>query len=557
MKKSLLSLLLIVSVFGYAQQYVSIVSGVATSALSRAPQGTQRYIRTCYIIPPSEISASGLPNASVLSAISFEYSIAQSEATTGTLKVYLQNTTDATYLKTSTTWTNVINGMTMVHDNATTTIPASTGFWDIPFVGGSSFTYSGGGIYVAFEYENASGTIATTSNTALCNNSLAGSLRNAASTSVMPTVLGATASAFRPNTRFAFPSTCILPTNVSVNSVSATSANISFTAPTVVPASGYEYLLSTTLTAPTASTPATGTSTTTTILLNSLDPTTTYYLWVRSVCSTMNKSIWSLQPFIFHTATVVPYSTGFEVPTGQSLFVNQGWANQVTGNTGAWQLYADTTTPPFNADAGINFIGSAIFTDVSMNAYMFSRPVVMTGGVLYQISYKYRVLSTATTTVPMAFRVVTNTTNTSTGVNVLTTKTGVNNLTYISETLDFTPATTGTYYIGFHNNTPTATGATTNNLIFIDTFSVSTNLSNQSFDNDAFSLYPNPSSDFLNISNPNNVEIKNISVIDINGRTIKNINSATTINVSDLNAGVYFVTIETAEGKSTKKFIKE
>ena len=94
-------------------------------------------------------------------------------------------------------------------------------------------------------------------------------------------------------------------------------------------------------------------------------------------------------------------------------------------------------------------------------------------------------------------------------------------------------------------------------LIFIDTFSVSTNLSNQSFDNDAFSLYPNPSSDFLNISNPNNVEIKNISVIDINGRTIKNINSATTINVSDLNAGVYFVTIETAEGKSTKKFIKE
>ena len=62
----------------------------------------------------------------------------------------------------------------------------------------------------------------------------------------------------------------------------------------------------------------------------------------------------------------------------------------------------------------------------------------------------------------------------------------------------------------------------------------------------------------LNISNTNNVEIKNISVTDINGRVVKNeTGSLTQINVSDLNAGVYFVTIEAAEGKTTKKFIKQ
>ena len=33
--------------------------------------------------------------------------------------------------------------------------------------------------------------------------------------------------------------------------------------------------------------------------------------------------------------------------------------------------------------------------------------------------------------------------------------------------------------------------------------------------------------------------------------------SLTQINVSDLNAGVYFVTIETNEGKATKKFMKQ
>jgi hypothetical protein len=75
---------------------------------------------------------------------------------------------------------------------------------------------------------------------------------------------------------------------------------------------------------------------------------------------------------------------------------------------------------------------------------------------------------------------------------------------------------------------------------------------------DSFLIYPNPTSSILNISNPNSVEIKNISVVDINGRIVKNqSDSLSQINVSDLNAGVYFVTIEAAEGKTTKKFIKQ
>lgn len=74
----------------------------------------------------------------------------------------------------------------------------------------------------------------------------------------------------------------------------------------------------------------------------------------------------------------------------------------------------------------------------------------------------------------------------------------------------------------------------------------------------SFAIYPNPTSNVLNISNTNNYEIKNISVVDINGRVVKNESGAMTqINVSDLNAGVYFVTIEAAEGKTTKKFIKQ
>ena len=82
--------------------------------------------------------------------------------------------------------------------------------------------------------------------------------------------------------------------------------------------------------------------------------------------------------------------------------------------------------------------------------------------------------------------------------------------------------------------------------------------SSESFNSNLFSIYPNPTSSIFNISNPNNVEIKSISVVDINGRIVKNqSDSLSQINVSDLNAGVYFVTIEAAEGKTTKKFIKQ
>jgi hypothetical protein len=176
-----------------------------TSGNSRAPQGTQRYIRTAYLITAAEIANVGVPNGAAFYSLGFNYYTAQNVATTGTLKIYLQNTSDATFLK-STTWSNgstgTIDGMTMV-DSASATIPAAAGPWDIPFANGSPFTYTGGGLYVAFEYQNASGTVATTANVAICNTDLAAGLRNAFSTTTPPTTLSGS-SAFRPETRVGY-----------------------------------------------------------------------------------------------------------------------------------------------------------------------------------------------------------------------------------------------------------------------------------------------------------------------------------------------------------------
>jgi hypothetical protein len=52
---------------------------------------------------------------------------------------------------------------------------------------------------------------------------------------------------------------------------------------------------------------------------------------------------------------------------------------------------------------------------------------------------------------------------------------------------------------------------------------------------------------------------ENVTIVDVNGRTVKTVVDNQTqlqINVSDLTSGVYFMNIETNEGKTVKKFIK-
>src|SRR5690606_34394466 len=73
----------------------------------------------------------------------------------------------------------------------------------------------------------------------------------------------------------------------------------------------------------------------------------------------------------------------------------------------------------------------------------------------------------------------------------------------------------------------------------------------------SFSVYPNPVKDVLNIANSIGAEINTVTVSDINGRTVKQFGSVSQINISDLNAGVYFVNISSNEGSLTKKVVKQ
>lgn len=72
-----------------------------------------------------------------------------------------------------------------------------------------------------------------------------------------------------------------------------------------------------------------------------------------------------------------------------------------------------------------------------------------------------------------------------------------------------------------------------------------------------YSIYPNPVITLLNIGNTS--EVSQINIFDATGRMVKTVEVATaqiTINVADLQAGVYIVHVHNVNGNHSSKFIK-
>lgn len=75
---------------------------------------------------------------------------------------------------------------------------------------------------------------------------------------------------------------------------------------------------------------------------------------------------------------------------------------------------------------------------------------------------------------------------------------------------------------------------------------------------DSFFISPNPANNILIIENIDNIEIKSISLINLNGQVLKKFESnMTTLDISDVFSGLYILDISTKKGKFRKKIIIE
>jgi len=110
--------------------------------------------------------------------------------------------------------------------------------------------------------------------------------------------------------------------------------------------------------------------------------------------------------------------------------------------------------------------------------------------------------------------------------------------------------------------TDAGTNGANSDIIGIDTFSVTrTVASTESFFKNNLSIYPNPTDGLLIINSNNNVIIHSASITDLNGRIIKEVNldgmNNQSINLSELNSGIYFLKVTTDQGIGTCKVIKK
>lgn len=81
-------------------------------------------------------------------------------------------------------------------------------------------------------------------------------------------------------------------------------------------------------------------------------------------------------------------------------------------------------------------------------------------------------------------------------------------------------------------------------------------LNADTFDKKEFSVYPIPSSDYLNIDKNSLPEIKGIYLTDLNARIVKAFSNTDKLDISDLSNGIYILNLEMEKTILTKKIIK-
>lgn len=101
----------------------------------------------------------------------------------------------------------------------------------------------------------------------------------------------------------------------------------------------------------------------------------------------------------------------------------------------------------------------------------------------------------------------------------------------------------------------TSIGFNINNDIICKQTTVSLSSNNFDLSND-ITIFPNPSIETINISCPNDIELKSVIITNHLGQIIAASNTAS-VSISDWSAGIYHVEITTNKGAIHKKFIKK
>lgn len=543
--------------FSFGQvTFVTAPVGSGATTQVRAPNGlsTHTFMRASTVVLTSELAS--IPNSTSITSFGFVTTAGADVPVTGTLTVYMLNTTSNTYTR-GTDWATIISGMTQVY-SGDYTIPDSATNVDLTLT--TPFTYTGGSIFLAYDF-TSTGPFGTAPATYAANNTVAASLVSAASATAAPTTLGSTA--FRPTFRFGFPNT--LTNDVSVEGINSL-GNIANVISTSAPISAVvKNNSNTTLTNINVTATVTGSNTytnsqTIASLASGATATVNFSAWTPSAlgANVITVSVPSDQVNTNNTRTFnstvtcntegasqnpVSYNSGVGFNTGSGIIATNLQPTVATTITGVNLFIASATSNTGNTIRAVvmNSTGTILGSSAdyviaagdlnTLKAFTFSPAISVAANELV----RYGIAQTA---------------NATTGYFPIATYANPNLTTPY-----FTAALTG----------GTTTALTTNlgqmgiEAVVSGTCTLGTDTVNAL--DYKFSISPNPTSGLINVSNNDGINVNEITVTDLNGRIVKtnkfdNVSNIQ-VNISDLSAGVYMMNIKSEQGNATKKIIKQ
>lgn len=416
------------------------------------------------------------------------------------------------------------------------------------------------------------------------------------------------------------PPSCFLATNLAAGTSTVNSIPLTWTASSSAPG-GYDIYYSTTNTQPVSSTPPVLTNVPgTSVTLNSLPPSTIYYVWIRSNCGSGSTSIWSQQPLQAATACIAPAVLS---TTGDTVCPNSTATLSATVDPGADLTWYDAVTAGNQVGTGPAYTTPALTTttdywvtasNIGADGFVGKTAPTATSGNSTFVDYGL-VFDAYT---PMIIREVdvypmhaTNTTGTVTfnlkdpSGNIIQSKTETVNVSAAgilnTVVLNFNVPLAGSGYrlvvdgatgisnlrreissgfaypytlAGVCSITIARFGATNSASYYyylynwkvapkcessrtMVTATVNCLGTSETNAKDLLKVYPNPFTDILNISDIE--KVKSISVSDLSGRVLKTIlKPSSQINLTELTAGMYLVNLQMKDGSvQTVKVIKK
>lgn len=287
-------------------------------------------------------------------------------------------------------------------------------------------------------------------------------------------------------------------------------------------------------------------ATETTLTVDELTASTTYKVWVRSVCTDENGA-W-IGPILFLTpctAVDVPYTEDFQTAVVPALPLCTSSQVTYTGSNN-WVSHNGASSYGFTTKA-LRYYDSMD----TANAWFFTRAINLVQGQTYKISYKKGTNSNLSW-MGANLKVMYGTSPFATSM----TTTLANHVDFygmgITENINFTVPVSGVYYFSFNVYSNAYASS-----VFVDNIIIEAVLDTPENDFVKLNYYPNPVDNILNISHTQN--ISTILVYNMLGQQVLmqeiNANDAK-VNMSDLSKGTYMVKITSEDISKIIKVIK-